>query len=134
MDQNVNQNRVSIRSKKWWWPLFAFLPDVVVQNAWQIYRKSPAVEQQPLNLLQFRRAVIHSNVLKYRSSPDLGRPIGRSRPLDERLPADVCYDGLHHYINPIPTQRRCAHCGMKAKTVCCKCAVPLRQMLQAVSL
>ena len=89
------------------------------------YRKSLAAEQQPLNLLQFRRAVIHSYILKYRSHPDLGPPIGRSCPLDERLPTDVRYDGLHHYIDPIPTQHRCAHCGMKAKTVCCKCAVLL---------
>ena len=125
MDQNVNQYRIWIRSKKWWWPLFSFLPDVAIQNAWQIYRKSPAAEQQPLNLLQFRRAVVQSYVMQYRSRPDLGRPVGRSRPLDERLPTDVRYDGLHHYIDPIPTQRRCAHCGMKAKTVCCKCAVPL---------
>jgi len=59
------------------------------------------VEQQPLNLLQFRRAVVHSYVMKYRSRPDFGRPIGRSLPLDERLPRDVCYDGLHHYIDPL---------------------------------
>lgn len=125
MDQNVSQYRIGVRSKKWWWPLFAFLPDVVIQNAWHIYRKSPAAEHQPLNLLQFRRAIVHSYVMKYRSRLDIGRPVGRSRPLDERLPTDVRYDGIHHYIDPITTQRRCALCGMKVKTVCCKCAVPL---------
>jgi len=51
MDHNVNQYRISVRSKIWWWQLFAFLPDVVVQNTWHIYQKSPAAEHQPLNLL-----------------------------------------------------------------------------------
>lgn len=123
MDQNVSQYRIRIRIKKWWWPLFAFIPDVVVQNAWLIYRQTPAAEHQPLSLLQFRRSIIQTYVMKYRLRPDLGRPVGRSRSLSERLPTDVRYDRLHHYINPIPTQRRCAHCSKKAKTVCSKCDV-----------
>ena len=125
MDQNISQYRISVRCKKWWWTLFAFVPDAVVQNAWQIYRQSPAHVQQPLSLLQFRRSIVHTYVMKYRSRPDIGRPVGRSRCLDERLPTDVRYDGLHHYIDPVATQRRCAQCGMKAKTVCCKCNVAI---------
>jgi len=123
MDQNVSQYRIGIRCKKWWWPLFAFIPDVVVQNAWQLYRQTPAAEHQPMSLLQFRRSIVQTYVMKYRTRPDLGRPAGRSRSLNDRLPGDVRYDGLHHYIDPIPTQRRCAQCGKKAKTVCCKCRV-----------
>jgi len=73
MDQNINQYRISVHCKKWWWPLFAFVPDAVVQNAWQIYKQSPAHVSQPLSLLQFRRSIVHTYVMKYRSRPDIGR-------------------------------------------------------------
>ena len=33
-DQNVNKYRISIRTKKWWWPLFSWRIDVTVQNTW----------------------------------------------------------------------------------------------------
>ena len=39
MDQNINNYRISVRSKKWWWPLFAFCLDSIMHNAWQIYRR-----------------------------------------------------------------------------------------------
>ena len=43
-DQNVSayNYRISIRSNRWWWPLFAWVPDMVVQNAWVLYRKNKA--------------------------------------------------------------------------------------------
>jgi len=31
-DQNISTYRISIRSKKWWWALFAWIPDTVMQN------------------------------------------------------------------------------------------------------
>lgn len=33
MDENIANYRVAIRSKKWWWPLFAFGIDMTVHNA-----------------------------------------------------------------------------------------------------
>lgn len=40
MDENTNQYRVSIRSKKWWWALFSWTLDVCFQNAWHLYNMS----------------------------------------------------------------------------------------------
>jgi len=37
-DQNISTYRISIRSKKWWWALFAWIPDMVLQNCWILYR------------------------------------------------------------------------------------------------
>ena len=37
-DQNVAKYRISMRGKKWWWALFAWVPDMVVQNCWLLYR------------------------------------------------------------------------------------------------
>ena len=123
MDQNIQSYRISIRLKKWWWQLFTFMLDVAVQNAWLLYRLTPAHAIQPMSLLQFRRSIVQSYVVKYRSRVNIGRPVGRSRPLDKRVPTDARFDGKDHYIQPHPTQRRCSHCGMKAKTVCSKCQV-----------
>ena len=36
-DQNLGSYRISMRSKK----VFAFLPDVAINNAWLLYRLSP---------------------------------------------------------------------------------------------
>lgn len=123
MDQNISQYRIGIRCKKWWWSLFAFVPDVVVQNAWQIYRKTPSMQHEPLTLLEFRRSIVRTYIMKHGSRPNPGRPVGRTQRLNVRVPNDARFDGLHHYIEPIQTQRRCAQCGKKAKTVCCKCDV-----------
>ena len=37
-DQNVSAYWIAMRGKKWWWALFAWVPDMVVQNAWLLYR------------------------------------------------------------------------------------------------
>ena len=48
MDQNIGAYRISIRSGKWWWPLFAYLLDVAMQNAW-IYRLMEVMNHQPMD-------------------------------------------------------------------------------------
>jgi hypothetical protein len=39
-DQNISTYRISTRSKKWWWALFIWIPDMVLQNCWLLYRYS----------------------------------------------------------------------------------------------
>lgn len=39
-DQNISAYRISTRSKKWWWALFVWIPDMVLQNCWLLYRYS----------------------------------------------------------------------------------------------
>ncbi|MGH0149631.1 UNVERIFIED_CONTAM: hypothetical protein FKN15_056906 [Acipenser sinensis] len=73
MDQNIGSYRIGIRSKKWWWPFFAFLPDVAMQNAWLLYRRSPAHKTKTLSLLDFRREVVKTYILSYASRPAIGR-------------------------------------------------------------
>ena len=40
MDQNISEYMIKLGIKKWWWPLFRFVVDVNVSNAYQIYRQS----------------------------------------------------------------------------------------------
>lgn len=131
MDQNLNCYRINIRNKKWWWSLFAFAVDTAVCNAWYLYRCSPAADQMPLSLLDFRRQVANTYFAKYSCRVSIGRPpsvpavVGRHRAMDARLSADVRYDGINHHLDSLPTQRRCAACGMKTVKVCTKCQVSL---------
>src|SRR6218665_3393297 len=37
VDQNISTYHISIRSRKWWWALFAYLLDAAMQNTWMIY-------------------------------------------------------------------------------------------------
>lgn len=51
MDENINRRRVAIRGKKWWWPIFTWLLDVAVLNAWQIHKSVGSA----FTSLEFRR-------------------------------------------------------------------------------
>lgn len=39
MDQNTATYMINLRSIKWWWPVFKFVLDVSVNNAFQLYRE-----------------------------------------------------------------------------------------------
>jgi len=125
MDQNVAKFRINIRIKKWWWALFCFTIDVSLQNAWLLYRTSEAAQHRPLTLVQFRRDVALTYIMKYRVS-DSVCPL-RSRAVTCRtVPDDVRFDGQSHFIGRIDGgQKRCAQCGMKVQKKCNKCGVAL---------
>ncbi|XP_068213979.1 piggyBac transposable element-derived protein 3-like [Palaemon carinicauda] len=38
MDQNINCYRISIRMKKWWWPISSWVIDATIQNCWLLHR------------------------------------------------------------------------------------------------
>ena len=59
MDQNVAAYMLNLRSKKWWWPLFRFVIDVSVNNAFQLYRlRNIDLGESKLDALGFRRAIV----------------------------------------------------------------------------
>lgn len=125
MDQNISTYRISIRSKKWWWPLFAYMPDVAMQNAWLLYRKSSATLTRPMDLLQFRREVCQVYLTRYAYRSNIGRPMRQQVCLDRRVLADVRFDGREHYPECSLTQLRCGSCRGKSKYKCTKCHVGL---------
>ncbi|XP_070198852.1 piggyBac transposable element-derived protein 3-like [Littorina saxatilis] len=123
MDQNIENYRVSIRSKKWWWPLFMYCLDLSIQQAWHLYRQTDTSSEKGLDLLAFRRAVAKVYLARARSRPDAGR--GRPASLDKRLPTAVRFDRTDHLITPWPTQLRCSHCCLKTKHKFLKCQTPV---------
>ena len=64
MDQNIDNYRMSVRSKKkWWWLVFAFAVDASLHNARQLYRK--ADNNCPLDYLAFTRRIVQFYLHKY---------------------------------------------------------------------
>jgi Transposase IS4 len=129
MDQNIAKLRINIRIKKWWWALFCFAIDVAVQNAWLLCRSSENAGQKPYTLVQFRREVAMTYILRYRNRSSAGRPSrGLRSPTSRRqkIQPEVRYDGLNHLIGRISGgQKRCAACGKKVQRKCIKCNTPL---------
>ena len=66
LDENIAKLRVAIRIKKWWWPMFSWLLNVSVNNAWQTYRiLARSQELEPLDLLGFTGRIVLTYVNRY---------------------------------------------------------------------
>ena len=74
MDQNIDNYRMGVHSKKWWWPVFAFAVDASLHNTWQLYRK--ADNNCPLDYLAFTRRIVQLYLHKYGTPPAMpGHPL-----------------------------------------------------------
>ena len=125
-DQNVSKYRISIRSKKWWWPLFAWPIDMAVQNSWILYRLWKDGDQPNMDLLSFRRCIVQTLLSKFDTRRSCsGRPRGRILAGHKRVHADIRYDHVDHYQTLSKTQKRCAFCGKNTRKLCNKCDVGL---------
>ena len=67
-DQHVNNYRITCRGKKWWFPIFTWLLDISVQNAWLLGRSSGANDCS--TLLQFRRFIVNYYLRHYGKEPN----------------------------------------------------------------
>jgi len=145
-DKNVSAYRISMRTKKWWWSLFAYCVDAMMQNAWLLYWQTPSYKSNPLDLvifspcirfihdvlhvnihlnlhLAFRRDVARVYVMKHAQPARMGRP-GRPQPLSRRVPLEIREDSRRHFTDS-PTQRRCGHWGKNTRKQCMKCGIRL---------
>ena len=125
-DQNIAKYRISVRSKKWWWPVFAYCVDLAVQQTWHLYRAKEASKQVPLDLLGIRRATVAVFLAQGRRQVRLGRPLGRPKSLSKRVPDEVRLDGLNHYAQS-STEARCAFCKNRCRAKCSKCDIALNR-------
>lgn len=121
-DQNVACYMVRIRMKKWWWPIFRYLLDMSIQNAYQLYRLQDGVEA--LDLLAFRRSIVKTYLSKY--SQERSRNLFSKQLADKRVQDDIRYDGLNHWPSK-GKQRRCGLQSCKGTSVyfCSRCNVAL---------
>ena len=101
--------------------IFRFCLDLVVQNAYQIYRLQARGVSKKLDSLGFRRAIVEVYSKKY--IKDLS---GLFKHLQMCQSNEVRYDNVDHWIKKA-TQRRCQNKPCKGTTLyCCeKCTVAL---------
>jgi DNA excision repair protein ERCC-6 len=125
MDQNIAKYRIAIRSKKWWWSIFAFCLDLAVQQTWHLYRATPTGEENPLDLLAVRRAIATVYLSRSVKQHRVGRPLGRPAQLHKRVAPALRFDGKDHLVERVQKRLRCASCGKKSSDKCIKCNVGL---------
>lgn len=115
-DQNISLYRVSIRGKKWYFPLFAQCLDMSIQNAWQLHRSQGG----KLDQLEFRRAIA-GNILES-NQKDFKRGTSKRNSHEN---AHSRFDGINHLIIYQENQLRCGECHKKVQFRCEKCNVSL---------
>ena len=57
LDQAINDYRIGIRSKNWWWVLFTHMLNTCMVNAWRL--NLLANQEDPIDLLNFMMHVTH---------------------------------------------------------------------------
>nr|CAH7753597.1 unnamed protein product [Callosobruchus chinensis] len=88
-NQNISLYRISVRKKKWYFPLFAQCVDMAVHNAWQLHR----FQGGKIDQLKFWRALT-GNLLET-NQKDVKRVPSKRNPKQN---AYSRYDGLTHLI------------------------------------
>lgn len=127
MDENLGRYEISIRSKKFWWPIFIWYIDVAINNAWQLHKKFDGKMPQ----LQFRREIAQHYLRSFGipAKPG-GRPSTSKSSISlNRISDMIRYDQLNHLVDEVPDKkrRRCAGegCCSSIRTMCKKCDVGL---------
>ncbi|KAF4527789.1 hypothetical protein B566_EDAN015227 [Ephemera danica] len=111
-DQKRGLYRTSIRSNKWYWPIFRFCLNASVVNTCMIYR----IRNPKYPLLQFLRTLVISLL----ETPAAAR-LRPCRPrIHNQVGMESRFDRTDHLIDTSPTQHRCAYCKKKYQVCMCK--------------
>ena len=104
----IHSHRICLRSNKWWQPLFVWIPDMLMQNAWILYRQQKCASDKNHDLLSFRREVVSVYFSKYASKNKIILKL-------PSVPQDVRYDMEGHFSEPCPQNKtkKCALCKKK---------------------
>lgn len=116
LDQAVNNYRVSIQGKKWWWSLFTHMLNVCLVNAWRLQVESG---NKTMDLLPIQREVARCYLRSFQKST-----YTRKRPIGS-VPASVIRDEGGHFPKKLDKQLRCRKCHSRVRWMCIKCEVTL---------
>ena len=122
MDQNVNNLRIAIRGKKFYFPIFTWLLDVSVNNAWSIFRKCG----HGMSQLDFKRRIVEVLCRREGGVASFSRipHIERKSNIACKVPEDLRYDRINHFLVPW-TRNYCVNCPARVRSRCKKCNVGL---------
>ena len=117
-DQFVSIYTVRIRSKKWWWPFFAWVVNASMANVWNLFR---TVQKQKVGMLEFQREVVRRILASFESN----KP-AKSLAFPQNVASNVKLDTKNHIlVKGTSKYCRCKHCVGRSIYLCQKCNVAL---------
>lgn len=122
LDWLIQAYRISIRSKKWYFPLVTNFLDIAMVNSWILHR---FVNKNEMSLKDFRRTVTKAYLqLSSDSNP---RNSGRPKVFASKVIPEIRFSDVSHILNRTEEgkQRKCAFCKKKVAKQCEKCNVAL---------
>lgn len=130
-DMLVHLYKTPMKSRRWYLPLFGYIIDVSIVNAWLIYKRDCSIlKQKPMPLKKFRLSVAATLKGADKVPARVGRPPGakhkpqvhRPNPRVLHPTQEVRYDGIGHWPT-FGTQRgRCNLCKSGvSRWRCSKC-------------
>ena len=108
LDQNISSYMIGHRSRKWWWPVFRFCLDLLVNNVYQLYRHKKRSEgERKLDLLGFRQSIVDTyyRCLRKWTTANIFPPARKLSKVSDQ----VGYDAINHWIGK-GKQQRCSSC------------------------
>lgn len=129
-DNAVSNYRVSIRSKKWWWPLWLSVLESSVVNAWKLNCLVNKKLVRKYNSQLTFRVDLATNLLltpDENNDEDIGKDdITKDKSFKIRPHPRV--SGHHQMITqPEKHARRCNFCHKPTQRMCSKCQVHLHE-------
>ena len=119
LDRMLAAYRPQLRSRKWWWNLFANALNMAVVAAFRFYKYLHPQEAHVTHLL-FRRTV---SMALLKAQPARLRSGGPTAP----TPFPIRYDGVNHFLESC-TQGRCILCQRNTRLRCSKCGKRLHKL------
>ncbi|KAL8560432.1 hypothetical protein ACOMHN_035393 [Nucella lapillus] len=101
--------------------MFAHALELVMQNAWLLYRRTDAQNAESLDLPAFRRRVVQVYLMRHAAIAMPRRAAQLALPAVHKVPNEVRFDG----VGPSQTTKRCALCKKNTMKLCLKCTVGL---------
>lgn len=115
-DQNVNNYRISIKGKKWWWVLFTHMINMSVVNAWRLHQLA---SEENMDLLQFQREIVVTYLSGHAKSTFV-----KKKPVAP-VPISIRKQEGGHFPRKLEKQLRCVQCHSRVRWSCSKCTVTL---------
>lgn len=113
LDNNISNYRINIRGKKWYFPIWLWMLDICVVNAWTLARQFG----NKMDHLEFRRLIARYLLSNY------GKPKNLPGPSSALVPEPST--SKQHLVVTAQNRRRCRMCQNKTVKLCDTCEVPL---------
>lgn len=137
-DMLVHMYKTPVKSRQWYLPLFGYILDLCISNAWLVYKmKCSLLNEKPLPLKRFLLAAAHTLAQVNKPASKVGRPSSSSPPPSKskrklntpgpnQPQPDVRYDNVGHLPLYSDKWGRCNFCPMGvSRWKCQKCSVCL---------